>query len=642
MTQPSVPSSEGHATASPVSATATRDSEPAGLWARLKEHKVAEWTLAYAAAAYTLLHCVEMVSEAMEWPHVIARITTLVLALAAPLVATLAWYHGARALKRISGPELAIITILLVIAGGVLWVLGRGGIEHATTQPVPNTAARAPALPVSVAPATAIAVMPFVNLTGDPSKDYLGDGMAEEVINTLTTVPGLQVPARTSSFAYKGRNVDIRQVARDLNVGTVLEGSVRSAGDTIRITAQLIDARSGLHIWSRTYDKKFTDLFRLQDELATAITEALRVSLNGGATPLIAQASSTRDVQAYDLYMQALSIMLRSTEQGLHLALDLYDQALARDPTFARALAARSRARVTFLVRGYPLANARDDAERDARRALALDPMLAVAHQALGNVSAMRADWSQAEASYRAALAIDSNDPDMHSGYAMVILAPSGRLRESLAEGTKAYSLAPASPRHIGIASSLDLYAGRDAEAIKYARLAEAVGGLSVPQVDRFTAARRANYTEAADRAIGALSPAMRSAGGAEAVRLVYAALAEPARRPVAQRALQTLLDQLGPEHLTPNDRRELIFDFCLLDARDQAYELAERYLHEFLLSGTGGGADWRFLWLPEMRSFREDPRFERFTQRLGLLEYWRVHGPPDDCDLTSGKLLCH
>jgi adenylate cyclase len=142
------------------------------------------------------------------------------------------------------------------------------------------------------------------------SKDYLGDGMAEELIDTLTNVPGLQVPARTSSFAYKGRNIDIRQVARDLNVGTVLEGSVRSAGDRIRITAELINADSGLHIWSQTYERKFTDLFQLQDNLATAIVEVLRVKLNNGAAACVTPALSTSDVQAYDLYMRGFAVLL--------------------------------------------------------------------------------------------------------------------------------------------------------------------------------------------------------------------------------------------------------------------------------------------------------------------------------------------
>ena len=131
---------------------------------------------------------------------------------------------------------------------------------------------------------SSIAVMPFANLTGDAGNDYLGDGMAEEIINVLAKVPGFKVPARTSSFAYKGRNTDIRQIGKDLGVDAVLEGSVRSAGEHIRITAELINAHDGLHVWAQTYDRKFTDLFALQDELAHAIVRTLRGSLSSQAS----------------------------------------------------------------------------------------------------------------------------------------------------------------------------------------------------------------------------------------------------------------------------------------------------------------------------------------------------------------------
>jgi TolB-like protein len=123
-----------------------------------------------------------------------------------------------------------------------------------------------------------VAVLPFANLTGDPGKDYFGDGMAEELINALAKVPGLKVASRTSSFAYKGRNADIRQIARDLDVATVLEGSVRSAGDRVRITTQLINAESGYHVWSETYDYDFKDIFTLQDDLAGKTVAAFRRS----------------------------------------------------------------------------------------------------------------------------------------------------------------------------------------------------------------------------------------------------------------------------------------------------------------------------------------------------------------------------
>ena len=644
-TEAPVPSKER----SPAAAEAAPQAlAPAGIWERIKEHKVVQWTLAYAAAAYTLLHGTEMISEAMEWPHLIARVLTLVLALGVPVVITLAWYHGAKGLKRFSAAELTIITILLMIAGSVLWALTRTGSEHAAAPAATMTAAAHPAttsVATPAAPRTAIAVMPFANLTGDASKDYLGDGMAEELINTLAKVQGLRIPARTSTFSYKGRNTDAKQIAKDLGVGTILEGSVRSAGTTIRITAELVDAQTDSHLWSETYDRKFTDLFKLQDDLAKAIVQALQVNLNGASPALVTQAPPTQDVEAYNLYLQGHSIGLRETEQALHLALDLYGQALARDPKFARAFAARSGVRATFLLRGYPLANALEDAERDAEQALALDPSLGEAHAALGLTSAHRTNWLKAEASFRAALAADASDPEIHMLYAVDVLSATGRLHQALSEASEAYHLAPAGITETAVISLLSSYLGLDADAVKYADLAVALGMPAdiapLPQIHTSAAARGARYAEAADRMVQTLAGPIRSAGGAEVVRLVYSALADPTKKPAARQALQSLVHKLGVSNIETSSQRAFLEDFAMLDALDPAYDLANQYVDEFARSGTGGGAAWGLLWLPEMRSFRLDPRFQGFVTRLNLIDYWKQYGPPDDCDLKDGKLVC-
>jgi TolB-like protein len=583
-----------------------------------------------------------------EWRSYVAGVRRFI-DKAAPTSSTAPPADSSPGRQAISAKSLGFLVAIVVIAGGVIWALERSSHE---ASPSPATAA-APAAapsstPASVAPSgprDSIAVMPFANLTGDASKDYLGDGMAEEVINTLTKVPGLQVPARTSSFAYEGRNIDIRQIAKDLGVGAILEGSIRSAGNRIRITAQLIDAQSGLHLWSGTYDRRFTDLFKLQDDLAMAIVEALQVNLHGASSSTVTQAPPARDVEAYDLYLQGYSAMLRGTEQSLHLALDLYGQAIARDPKFARAFAARSRARLTFLVRGLPEVNALQDAERDARQALALDASLGLAHQALGNVSALRANWLEAEASYRAALSADSGNPDIHSGYAMVVLAATGRLKQAYTEGGIAYHLAPGSVNHLSIYSALSSYLRHDADAAKYADLAVTLGASpgngSVLDSQVLMAIRGGRFAAAADLVTDRLPPAIRSAGGAEALRLMYAALADPTKKPAATQALQGLVHRLGASNNESTGRRDFIMDFAMLNALDPAYDLATQYLDDFLSSGRGGGVNWDFLWIPEMHSFRHDPRFQEFVTRLNLIGYWQQFGPPDECDLAEGKLTC-
>jgi TolB-like protein/DNA-binding winged helix-turn-helix (wHTH) protein len=551
--------------------------------------------------------------------------------------------HG----RRFGAKSLGALAAILVVAGAVVWALIRRDTEHATA-PIAAAVVAAPSTSAgaitSVAPRTSVAVMPFVNLTGDASKDYLGDGMAEEVINTLTQVPGLKVPARTSSFAYKGRNTDIRQICRDLGVGTILEGSVRTAGKRIRITAQLIDAQDGLNIWSHTYDEQFSDLFKLQDNLATAIVEALQVSLNGASPPSVTRAPPTQDVDAYNLYLQGNAVAQIQTEQGQKLAMDFYGQALERDPKFARAFAARSGVRLVSLMVGHAPAHALEEAEHDAERALALDPNLGDAHDAVAATSAFRGNWLKAETSVRAALAVDPNSPDSHRLYSQILLG-TGRLHQALAEANMAYQLAPADKFVILTKAAINNFVAHDAEAVKYADLAVAMGippnMLPLPQIYSGAALNGARYTEAADRLVPTLAAPIRSAGGAEVIRLVYATLGDPTKKPAALQALQRLVDSLGKGNIDESSRSAFVVWFCMLDALDPAYDLANQSLAEFARSGSGGGPVWGYLWVSGMRSFRQDSRFQQFVTRLNLIDYWKQYGPPDSCDLKDGKLAC-
>jgi adenylate cyclase len=243
------------------------------VWPRIKEHKIAQWTVAYAAFAFVALHGATLLSDALEWPHVIVRLVTFLLILGFPIVPILAWYHGVRALKRVSGSELIIIALLLAIGGGLLWLVPRPNAERARTETPSPLATINPKPETTEAafnpPAHSIAVLPFVNMSGDPKEDYFSDGISEELLNALSRLNDLQVVARTSSFSFKGQNVDVPTIARKLNVGAILEGSVRRAGNTVRITAQLINTVTGFHLWSETYDRPLNDILKVQTEVAT-------------------------------------------------------------------------------------------------------------------------------------------------------------------------------------------------------------------------------------------------------------------------------------------------------------------------------------------------------------------------------------
>jgi TolB-like protein len=236
----------------------------------------------YLAAALALTHAEELIAHAYGWPESIGQILIALLGIGLPVAVALAWYHGHRASPHVTGAEATIIAILLLMGSGLLWLLVRPH-EAAPRTPVAAASAptaRAPTSWPAATPAASVAVVPFANLTGEPSKEYFSDGMAEELINALANVPGLKVASRISSFAYKGRNTDIRQIARDLGVATILEGSVRSAGERIRVAVQLVNAQTGFHLWSQSYDRKYADIFKLPDDLGSEIVAALRITMN--------------------------------------------------------------------------------------------------------------------------------------------------------------------------------------------------------------------------------------------------------------------------------------------------------------------------------------------------------------------------
>src|SRR6187455_1989483 len=294
------------------------------IWSALRRRKVVQWGVAYAAAAWVLLQVLDYFSDTFNWPRQIQQLTTVALLIGLPVALILAWYHGDRGQQRITTPELGMLTLALLLGGGVLWYFQRASETSTATSPAPTAAA----LPTDAS----IAVLPFVNMSADKEQEYFADGISEELLNLLAQVPELRVIARTSSFSFKGKEVDIAEIARRLNVANVLEGSVRKSGDTLRITAQLIRASDSSHLWSQTYDRQMTDVFKVQDEIAAAVVEQLKITLLGNAP----KARAT-DPQAYALFLQGREVARQFSAASFAQAVDLYRQALAIDPEYAPA-----------------------------------------------------------------------------------------------------------------------------------------------------------------------------------------------------------------------------------------------------------------------------------------------------------------
>jgi len=369
-----------------------------------------------------------------------------------------------RATRRAKPVLLAIVVIVVAAAAGLaylaadrFWVARPSG---------PSVAAPATAQAAAAAfnpPPHSIAVLPFVNLSGDKEQEYFSDGLTEELLNSLAEINGLQVAARTSAFSFKGQDNDIGTIARKLNVGAVLEGSVRRSAHTIRITAQLINALTGFHLWSKTYDRDLGDVLKLQTEIATAVASALRVTLLGDVAAKV-ELGGTHNPAAFDAYLRAAKAFgSRHEAADIPTAIAAYTEAIRLDPNYALAFAGRSIALTGYAEEAATGAAVRenfDKAQADARQALALAPDLAQAHLASAFVSAQgKLDFTQASESFDRALALAPGNAEVvrdSGGFAVYM----GHFDAGLAALRRAVVLDPlARPSYTALGRAL--YAGR-------------------------------------------------------------------------------------------------------------------------------------------------------------------------------------
>jgi serine/threonine protein kinase len=293
-------------------------------------------------------------------------------------------------------------------------------------------------------PQPSIAVLPFADMSPGKDNEWFSDGLAEEIINALTKIPGLKVIARTSSFSFRTKDVDIGQIRDKLKVQNILEGSVRKSGNRIRVTAQLINTADESHLWSERYDRDLTDVFAIQDEISQVISEKLAVQLSGDKTPV---KKPTENIEAYNLNLKGRYYLSKLTPDNLAKSKEYFEQAIATDPDYAspwHGLAAMYN--VSGMLGDTPPRAANEQSRRAILKALELDNTLPEAHSHLGGLLANEFDWKGAERGFLHALELGPNNSHVWVIYSLYYLLPMGRLEEALAAMRKTLELDPLSP----------------------------------------------------------------------------------------------------------------------------------------------------------------------------------------------------
>lgn len=550
--------------------------------AELRRRRVVRLAVLYAVVGWVVIQLADVVFPALQLPEWAVRFTVILVILGFPLALVLAWMFD-------------------VTPGGV--VRTDAAVADGA-EPTPSTPA---ASVVGGAPSEkSIAVLPFVDMSEAGDSEYFSDGVTEEILNALTRVRHLHVASRTSAFAFKGKDVDIREAAERLRVATVLEGSVRRSGNRLRITAQLINASDGYHLWSETYDRELEDVFKVQDEIARSIVDALKVQLDLHATPhLVPQA--TKSMDAYTFYLKGRYVYNKFRREDLGQSLSFYEHALDADPTYARAFAGIADSWMSLADDWVAPEEAYPKAKEAARRSLELDDSLSEAHTAMGKVLGWYEwDFQSAELALRRAVARSPSYAEAH--YALgSVLPPNGNMAEGLTEMREALALDPLSSEFSGWVARFLIYSGRYEEAVK-----QCLETIRLDSHYYYAHVRMGNALMAMGRADDALKAFREQAtrtGDVISVRAYEAqALAGLGRKDEAVK----LLDALEA------DERYVRAEFMAsaygsLGDMDRAFAKLE----EALAVRSGG-----LIYLhvdPAYASLQGDPRFESMVQRIGL-----------------------
>jgi len=632
------------------------------LWSELKRRNVVRVATAYLVVSWLLIEVSDTIFPRLGLPDWTVTLVIALAILAFPLALFLSWAFELtpEGVKRTEDVEPTasvtpqtgrrldrfIVVVLLFVIGGLLveriWFAGNDPAPHAQVEAVsasadsaesaaPQIPAGSPSADATAQPVEAsvnsIAVLPFLNMSPDPENEYFADGISEELLNILARIEGLNVASRTSAFSFKGKNVPVAEIAELLSVRHVLEGSVRKQGTRVRITAQLIDANTDTHLWSDTYERDLVDIFRLQEEIAQAITAALEDVLG---VQRVSVAAPTQDLEAYQHFLRGRTLFYQ--RQNMDQAIDNLQFAVDTDPGFADAWAYLGAAQAVTSGGGYPTRH--DRAELNVRsiqsldRALEIDPSIPLALSLKGRGSL----WSgQIEAGLALMeRAVTEWHPDSTPRLWLgLTYAEIGYLDRALPLFETAHARDPMVPINSGYLGYAYAAVGREAEAIGLVRrtveLADNGGNTYWTMLLAADAVHRGDTVAAAklfDIVTTLGDPALHPHWAD-----VLAAVQDPAQRTAALDALPVA---------TADQVDWLLSMALILGDADRIFS----HVTQATLSG------WNVVrlgaWLPGMGWLREDPRFMDL-QWNGVVDYWRQHGFPPGCgaiDSADGPQL--
>ena len=595
--------------------------------AELKRRKVVRVAVVYVATAFAVLQAADIMLPRMGVPEWAMGLLVAFIMLGFPIALVLGWAleltpEGVRRTESMPAPtddaaapallgKRTVLASALLVAVGV--GLGAGWfLRPAAESPraFPSAASTAPLAVVNapVAPvAQSIAVLPFVNMSADPENEYFADGISEELLNVLVRVEDIGVASRTSSFAFKGRELGAAVIARELNVNHILEGSVRKSGNRVRITAQLIDALEDRHLWSETYDRELDDIFAIQDEIANAIVAALRGTLGVDEAPRVVMVrADTDNLDAYQLYLKARELFI--TRTNLDESLRLSEEVVALDPEFARGweLLAASSAVIIDWEESYPGIDSGRLSVRAleaAERALALDPALALpwAARALLLGYQMPIPFDESLVLFDKALSADPAQATVYLWRA-ILWINLGFLDRAMHDMDACLEIDPAYGNCLRWKAVTAALMGDDASALDLYERGMATGFI----------------TNRADAAIERLV----ARGDRLAAILVMGHLEMP---PELQQAIIGAIEHgAPPARLADLLERHPRFDTPTWHIVLRDYDRAAAW--------EGRITTLVSYWDPMHAGFRNSPAFRRLLENLGVPAYWREHGYPPQC----------